>query len=152
MSHLDDVGEIDGWRCWLCDELIDRDMPSSDSRGASIDTRITKARARKMKKDKLKIPSERLAHVGCNTGKGAVDPIISWPDHLMVVDPAPIIATAERLERKGGRATMARCMTGEDAEAAAAWLIDRMSRLHPDLAIESQIDKAGGQYLVSLCV
>ena len=150
MSHLDDVGKTDGWRCWLCDEPVDRDMPSRDSRGASVDTRITKARAKKMKKDKSRIPSERLAHVGCNTGKGAVDPVIEWPDHLFVVDPAPIIPTAERLERKGGRETMARCANTEDAEAVAAWLVDRMSRLTPGLPISSRIDNAGGQYLVSL--
>ena len=152
MSYLDQVGETDGWRCWLCDEPVDRNMPSRDSRGASVDTRITKARAKKMKKDKLKPPSERLAHVGCNTGKGAVEPVIEWPAHLFVVDPAPIIATAERLERKGGRETMARCASSDDAQAVADWLVDRMSRLHPGLAVSSRIDSAGGQYLVSLCV
>jgi hypothetical protein len=152
MSYLDEVGEADNWRCWLCDEPVDRDMPSRDPRGASVDTRITKARARKMKKDKLDPPSERLAHVGCNTGKGAVDPVIQWPGHLFVVDPAPIIATAERLERKGGRETMARCASHEDAEAAATWLVDRLSRLIPGLAVSSRIDNAGGQYLVSVFV
>lgn len=152
MSQLDEVGENDGWRCWLCDEPVDRNMPSSDARGASVDTRITKARAKKIKKDKGKLPSERLAHVGCNTGKGTVDPVIKWPDHLIVVDPAPIIATAERLERKGGREAMARCPSHEEAKVVAAWLVDRMSRLHPDLTVESRIDKAGSEYLVSLFV
>ena len=152
MSHLEDVGEQDGWRCWLCDEPVDPDMPSGDPRGASVDTRITKARAKKRKKDKSPPPLPRLAHLGCNTGKGTNDPVIKWPENLIVVDPAPIIATAERLERKGGREAMARCPTHEDAEAVAAWLLDRMSRLHPDLAVSSRVDKTAGQYLVSLYV
>jgi len=152
MSYLDEVGEADGWRCWLCDEPVDRNMPSRDSRGASVDTRITKARAKKMKKDKVSPPSERRAHVGCNTGKGALEPVIEWPAHLFVVDPAPIIPTAERLERKGGRETMARCASEDDAQAVADWLVDRMSRLHPGLAVSSRIDNAGGQFLVSIYV
>ena len=150
MSNLDDVGDNDGWRCWLCDEPVDREMSPNDPRGASIDTRITKARAKKLKKTKGGLPPERLAHLGCNTGKGKQDPVLRWPDHLIVVDPAPIIETAERLERKGGREAMARCSTSEDAETVASWLVDRISRLHPDLALSSRVDKAGGQYLVSL--
>ena len=59
MSHLDDVGEADSWRCWLCDEPVDRNMSSNDPRGASIDTRITKARAKKLKKDKSPPPPKR---------------------------------------------------------------------------------------------
>lgn len=149
MSHLDEIGEKDGWRCWLCDEPVDRGRSSNDSRGASVDTRITKARAKKIK-DKSRIPSERLAHVGCNTGKGAVDPVVAWPDRLLVVDPAPIIAMAERLERKGGREILARCTSKDDADAVAEWLVDRMSRLTPGLVLSSRIDNAGGQYLVSL--
>ena len=102
------------------------------------------------KQDKTAVPPPRLAHKGCNTGKGANDPVVAWPDHLIVVDPAPIIATAERLQRKGGREVMARCPTQEDAKETAAWLVDRMSRLTPDLALNSQITSVGGQYLVSL--
>ena len=150
MGHLDDVGEADGWRCWLCDQPVDRDMPTSDPRSASVDSRLTKARAKKRKQDKLAVLPDRLAHKGCNTGKGANDPVVAWPDHLIVVDPAPIIAAAERLERKGGREAMARCPTQKDAEAAGEWLIDRLSRLAPGLAVKSQIASSGGQYIVSL--
>lgn len=152
MSYLDEIGEADGWRCWLCDELVDRDMPTNDPRAPSVDSRITKARAKKMKKDRVPLPPDRLAHVGCNTGKGTIDPVIPWPDHLIVVDPAVILATAERLERKGGREVMARCATSEDADAAVAWLVDRLSRLCPGLEVKGRVDKAGPQFLVSLCV
>ena len=152
MAQLEEVGERDGWRCWLCDEPVDASMSSNDPRGASVDTRITKARAKKLKKDKSPAPPERLAHVGCNTGKGAVDAVVKWPEHFILVDPAPIIATAERLKRKGGREAMARCPTQEDAESVANWLADRMSRLEPDVDVKSRVDNAGGQFLVSLFV
>ncbi len=152
MARVDEVGERDGWRCWLCDEPVDRNMSSNDPRGASVDSRITKAKSKKLKKDKSSPPPERLAHVGCNTGKGAVDAVVKWPEHLIVSDPAPIIATADRLLRKGGREAMARCPTTEDAEVAADWLVDRMSRLEPGLEVKSRVDNAGGQFLVSLFV
>ena len=152
MAQLKEIGERDGWRCWLCDEPVDPNMSSNDPRGASVDTRITKARAKKLKKDRSPAPPERLAHVGCNTGKGAIDAVVSWPEQFILVDPAPIIATEERLKRKGGREAMARCPTQEDADAVAIWLADRMSRLEPDIDVKSRVDNAGGQFLVSLFV
>lgn len=150
MGQLHDVGEADAWRCWLCDEPVDREMPPNDPRAATVDTCITKARAKKRKQDKGNLPPERLAHKSCNTGKGANDPMVPGPDRLIVVDPAPLIAAAERLQRKGGREAMARCPTRQDADAVAAWLIDRLSRLTPDLQVHTEIASTGGQYLVSL--
>lgn len=146
MSRLDDVGEQDGWRCWLCDEPVDPDMSVNDPRGPSIDLRTTKAKAKKRGAE----GQERLAHRGCNTGKGARDPVVPWPEELFVIDPAPIIAGVERLERKGGREIMARCPTAEDAEAVATWLADRVARLAPGLDLDTEIEAGGGQYLVAL--
>ena len=145
MRSLDDVGNDDGWRCWLCDEPVDRDMSVNDARGPSLDTRITKARA----KSKGALPL-RLAHRGCNTGKGATARPVPWPDDLFVADPSPIIASVERLERKGGREVMARFVDLADAEAAAVWLVDRLSRLAPGLAVTTEIEPGGGQHLLIL--
>ncbi len=151
MAHLNDVGDRDGWRCWLCDEAVDREISVNDPRGPSIDSRITKAKAKAKAKSRGSEPDpERLAHRACNTGKGNVEAVVPWADHLFVVDPAPIIATVERLERKGGREAMARCPTQEDADQAAAWLIDRVSRLRPGLEVEAQVDAGGGQFVLSL--
>ena len=151
VSQLEEVGDRDGWRCWLCDQTVDPDMPPTDPRGASVDARTTKAKAKKQKGRGTSTP-ERLAHKGCNTGKGAVDPVVPWPEELFVVDPAPIIAATDRLARKGGREAMARCPTAEDAEATATWLGDRLSRLHPELDITTRIEEGGGQYVVSVQV
>ncbi len=146
MSRLDEVGARDGWRCWLCDEPVDPQMSVNDPRGPSIDSITTKAKAKKGKG----AAEERLAHRACNTKKGAVAAVVPWPDHLFVVDPAPIIACVERLARKGGQEVVARCPTTADGDEAAAWLVDRISRLQPDLAVTATVEPGGGQYLLVL--
>jgi hypothetical protein len=148
VSTIDEIGEIDAWRCWLCDEPVDRDMPSRDPRSASIDARVSKKKAKKKSIDL----GERLAHRDCNTGKGNNDPVIAWADHLFVVDPAVIIPSIERLAKKGGREAMARCPSYEDAVVAGEWLVDRISRLQPNLDVQSTVEPGGGQFLVVISV
>lgn len=146
MNRLDDVGEADGWRCWLCDEPVDPDMSVNDPRGPSVDSLTSKAK----KGAKAGAAGERLAHRACNTKKGAVTAVVPWPADLFVVDPAPILAAVERLQRKGGREVMARVPTKEDGEQAASWLVDRLSRLAPDLTVTADVEPGGGQYLLVL--
>src|SRR4051795_2061557 len=106
MSLLDDVAERDGWRCWVCDEPVDAGKSVNDPRGPSVDSRTA---------DKKAKVAERLAHRACNSRKGAVKVVIAWPDRLRVVEPAPLITVAERLERKGGGELVARWPGPEDA-------------------------------------
>ncbi|MFK8023106.1 MAG: hypothetical protein AB8G26_03995 [Ilumatobacter sp.] len=151
MARLSEVGERDGWRCWICDGDVDPDQSVNDERGPSVDERITDRRAKsKGKKKGAGGLSERLAHRGCNTGKGKVEAVVPWADHLFVVDPSPIIPSVERLAAKGGREVMARCPTRSDAAEAGEWLVDRVSRLQPDMAVNLDIDEGGGQFLVAL--
>jgi hypothetical protein len=149
MTRLDDVGEADGWRCWLCDEPVDPEMSVNDDRGPSIDSMTTKSKAKGKGTEPL-FGTERLAHRGCNTKKGAVAPVVEWPKDLFVSDPATIVTSVERLARKRGSEAMGRCPTEADAVAAAEWLVDRLSRLAPGLHVESRIQAGGGQYLVVL--
>jgi hypothetical protein len=144
MSTLTEIGERAAWRCWLCDEPVDPDMSVNDPRGPSIDA-VTSAKAKKGSP-----APERLAHRGCNTRKGAVKAVVPWPAHLFVVDPAPIVETVERLSRKGGREVVARCPSRDDAEQAGAWLVDRLSRLAPELPVTTRIEPGGGQFLLVL--
>lgn len=146
MARLDEVGDRDGWRCWICDEAVDPDMSVNDPRGPSVDSVTTakKSRAKGVGAE------ERLAHRSCNTRKGAVAAVVPWPEHLFVVDPAPILGTVERLERKGGREVIARCPTPEDGRAAGDWLVDRISRLRPGLEVTAEIEPGGGQFLLVL--
>jgi len=147
MSRLEDVAERDGWRCWLCDEPVDPEMSVNDPRGPSIDAVTTRA---KSKAKGAGASEERLAHRGCNTKKGAIEAVVPWPDHLFVVDPAPIIASVERLQRKGGREVVARCPTQADGDEAASWLVDRISRLRPDMGVTAEVEPGGGQFLLVL--
>ena len=149
MTRLDDVAEADGWRCWLCDEVVDPEMSVNDDRGPSIDSMTTKSKAKGKGAESI-FGSERLAHRGCNTKKGAVAPVVNWPTELFVADPASIITSAERLARKRGSEAMGRCPTEADAVAAAEWLVDRLGRLAPSLHVVSRIQAGGGQYLVVL--
>ncbi len=145
MSTLHEVGERDHWRCWLCDESVDPDASVNSDRGPSVDA------GEKPKKGKKGAAGpERLAHRSCNTGKGATTPVVPWKDGLFVIDPAPIIPTVERLRRKGGREVVARCPTRQEADEAGAWLLDRLSRLAPDLKALTRVDPGGGQFLLVL--
>lgn len=151
MTDLNEVGERDGWRCWLCDEQVDPDRSVNDPRGPSIDSLTTKSKAKNKSRGNVSgSMTERLAHRDCNTKKGAVAAVAPWADHLFVVDPAPIISAVERLQRKGGREVVARCPTHDDADEAATWLVDRISRLSPDLAVTAEIEPGGGQFLLIL--
>ena len=122
-------------------------MSVNDGRGPSIDSLTT---AKKAKKGAAVGGSERLAHRACNTRKGAIAAVVPWPAHLFVVDPAPIITSVERLQRKSGREVMARCPTKADADEAAAWLRDRIARLAPDLDPTVDVEPGGGQFMVTL--
>ena len=64
--RLDEIGEIDGWRCWLCDEPVDPTMSVNDPRGPSIDSRTTerKAKAKGTGKGKGKGPGRSGSPTG----------------------------------------------------------------------------------------
>lgn len=144
MSTLTEVGDRDSWRCWLCDEPVDPDASVNSDRGPSIDGGV----APKGKKAPRAV--ERLAHRACNTRKGAVKPVVAWSPDLFVVEPAPIVAAVERLTRKGGREVVGRCPSKADGEQAATWLLDRLSRFAPELAVTTQVEAGGGQFLLIL--
>ncbi len=145
MSGLDEVGARDGWRCWVCDKPVDPDRSVNDSRGPSVDSFFTAGKSAKGKGGR-----ERLAHRSCNSRKGAVTPIIGWPDRLFVADPAVLLTVVDRWSRKGGREVVGRCPTAADAGDAVDWLSDRLSRLAPELAMRLTVESGGGQFLIVL--
>ncbi len=146
MSDLNEVGERDNWICWLCDTAIDPDASVNSDLGPSVDSYS----AGKAKKGAA--VSERLAHRQCNTMKGKIAPVVPWSRDLFVVDPAPIFESVERLKAKGGREILARCPDERDAKQAAEWLLDRLSRLAPDVLFSTELKPGGGQYMLSLRV
>ncbi len=144
MSTLHEVGERDGWRCWLCDEPVEAEASVNSDRGPSVDGGAAP------KGKKASVGTERLAHRACNTRKGAVKPVVAWSPELFVVEPASIVAAVERLGRKGGREVVGRCPTRADGDAAATWLVDRLSRFAPGLRVAADVEPGGGQFLLVL--
>lgn len=144
MSDLNEVGERDAWRCWLCDQPVDPDASVNSDLGPSVDS--FSVQVSKKKTDTI----ERLAHRGCNTMKGKITPVVAWSPDLFVVDPSPIVAVVDRLRRKGGREIVARCPDRNDADAASDWLLDRLSRFAPDLEVETEVQPGGGQFVLIL--
>jgi hypothetical protein len=47
---------------------------------------------------------------------------------------------------------MARCPTRADAEVAADWLTDRLSRLVPELDVTTSVEPGGQQFMVVVSV
>lgn len=170
MSRLDEVGEQDQWRCWLCDEPVDPQRSVNDDRGPSVDSMQAggkgsaggkggssgkggasgKQAQRSSKDGAPPLTGERLAHRACNTKKGAVLPVIPWPPGLFVADPASLFAVSQRLTRKGGREVVARCPSRDDADQVAAWLVDRFTRLIPGLPVTAAVEPGGGQFMIAL--
>lgn len=144
MSDLSEVGDRDNWICWLCDTPVDPDMSVNADRGPSVDSHVMG------KSKKGSVTVERLAHRSCNTMKGKKEPVVPWSPELLLVDPSPIVATVDRLARKGGREVIARCPSEEDAELASAWLLDRLSRFVPDMTLSTRIQPGGGQFMLVL--
>ncbi len=144
MSDLNAIGEQDSWVCWLCDKPVDPNGSVNSDLGPSVDSFA----ATRAKKGEQVI--ERLAHRQCNTMRGKTAPVVPWSKELLVVDPSPIFETVERLRKKGGREVIARCPDETDADAAANWLLDRLSRLAPELNFETEVSAGGGQHILTL--
>ena len=68
-----------------------------------------KAKKKGKSKGSHRLVPERLAHRGCNTGKGNVEAVIPWKAELFVIDPVAILQTVDRLANKGGREIFCRC-------------------------------------------
>jgi hypothetical protein len=144
MSDLTAVGDKDNWICWLCDKPVDQEASVNSDLGPSVDSFA----ATRVKKGSLAI--ERIAHRQCNTMKGKIAPVVPWSKEVFVVDPSPIFETVERLRKKGGREIIARCPGEQEANEASAWLLDRLSRLAPELSFETQVSSGGGQFVLAL--
>ena len=144
MSDLNEVGERDGWRCWLCDTAVNPELSVNSDLGPSADSYADS-------KAKKGIPTlERLAHRSCNTMRGKIAPVVPWSKDLLVVDPSPIFESVDRLAKKGGREAVARCPSLQDAEYASVWLLDRLTRLSPGTKFATEITPGGGQFLLKL--
>ena len=92
MGTLNEVGERDAWRCWLCDEPVDPGASANSDRGPSVDSGASAKGKRAVARP------ERLAHRACNPPQGPVNPVRTWATELCVVAPAPNAATVGPLD------------------------------------------------------
>ena len=88
MSDLNEIGERDGWRCWLCDKAVDPDASVNSDLGPSADS-FALAKAKKGASG-----GERLAHRMCNTMKGKHAPVVAWPEELIAAAHAACFSMA----------------------------------------------------------
>ena len=144
VSDLNDLGQRESWRCWLCDAAVDPEASVNSDLGPSVDS-FADSKAKKGT-----VTTARLAHRACNTMRGKKAPVVPWSQDLFVADPALIFESVHRLSIKGGSEAVARCPTEEDAEQASQWLLDRVSRLAPSVKFVTEITPGGGQYLLKL--
>ena len=148
-ARVDEVGERDGWRCWLCDEPVDPSMSVNDPRGPSIDSRISDARQEEPRRagpTRRRAPRpSRLQHPqGCGDRGGAVArrPVRGRPgaDHRR-----GRAAAAQGRPRADGpmptRATPTRPRRG--------WSIASRG-LAPGSGLTTEMDAGGGQFLLLL--
>jgi 5-methylcytosine-specific restriction endonuclease McrA len=58
---LEQIGDRDGWRCWICGDQVDRAVRAPDSESRSVDHVVPVSRGGTDTLDNIK-----LAHLGCN--------------------------------------------------------------------------------------
>ena len=127
MATLSEIGDSDGWRCWVCDEPVPRDAKPNDPNQPVADqiepaAKGTKGRGR-----------VRIAHKRCNDLRKGRPPTIPWPERFCVADAPELLQSLQRLEKRKppGGEVVAMCADADLAVAAAAWAVSVASTLFP---------------------
>lgn len=120
MSRLDEIGDADSWRCWLCAAPVDPVDRSGGPWSGTVDHVVPRSRQGATTPANL-----RLAHARCNRRRSSGDPVIDWPADLPVVDAAPLFPAALRVVSSGDREVIG-VTDPISAPRAAAWLEDRL--------------------------
>ena len=122
--RIADLGERDGWRCWLCEGDVDPEAPARSPWAGSIDHVVPRSRGGGSEPGNL-----RLAHRRCNGRRGSHLPELDWPASFAAVDPVPLWQALARLARKPGtREVVALVPLADRAADAAAWVTTRAER------------------------
>ena len=117
--RLYDLGERDGWTCWICGNAVDPNAVPGSHQAASMDHVVPRSAGGETVDDNL-----RLAHRKCNSKRSNLVPELSWPTHLHLIQPAPLWQSVRRLsKRKGTRELVAMLPDREEAEDASRWVV-----------------------------
>jgi hypothetical protein len=127
MADLQDLGDEEGWLCWLCGEPVPQQAKSNDPKQPVADQVAPAAKGDRGR------GTVRLAHKGCNDLRKGRPPSIAWPERFHVADAPELLQSLTRLaKRKGqGGEVVAMCPDPESAEAAAAWVVPVAETLFP---------------------
>jgi hypothetical protein len=124
---LEELGDADNWRCWICDEEVPRTAKPNDPNLAVADQIAPAAKGVKGRGD------ERLAHKGCNDLRKGRPPTIPWPQRFRVVDAPELLQSLARIDKRKPPAgeVVATCVDEASAAAAAEWVVGVATTLHP---------------------
>ena len=127
MRDLDELGEQDGWRCWLCGDDVPQQAKANDPAQPVADLIAPAAKGEKGR------GTVRLAHKGCNDLRKGRPPTIPWPERLGVADAPELVHSLTRLDKRKdpGGEVVAMCVDADSAAAAAAWVVGVAETLFP---------------------
>ncbi len=145
MADLDELGEQDGWRCWLCGEPVPRAAKANDPALAVADQLAPAAKGQRGR------GTVRLAHKGCNDLRKGRPPKIAWPERLGVADAPDLLQSLTRLDKRRPQSgeVVAMCVDDAAAQAAAQWVVPVAQALFPG-GWSAQCSPLGGTTAVRL--
>ena len=116
---LADLGQRDGWVCWLCGNAVDPGAQVGSANAASMDHVLPRKHGGTTDDANL-----RLAHRRCNSRRGSALPELDWPDGLALIEAAPLWQSVQRLMKRQGTAELVVMSPHRrDAEEASSWLV-----------------------------
>ncbi len=133
------IGERDGWTCWLCGHRVDPHAPIGSPSSPTVDHVVPRSRG-----GSNDVANLRLAHRRCNGRRGNHLPELGWPDDFGLLDAPPLWrslrhlipsesagntrrrrskrrAARKRASAAGQGIVVALAPTAETAEAAGNW-------------------------------
>ncbi len=127
MANLEDLGDQDGWLCWLCGEDVPQKAKPNDPNQPVAD-RVEAAAKGDRGRGRV-----RLAHKRCNDLRKGRPPSIAWPERFSVADAPELLQSLTRLAKGKSRSgeVVAMCPGPQEAEAAAAWVVPVATTLFP---------------------
>lgn len=127
MADISVLGDLDGWRCWLCDGDVPTKAKPNDPHQAVADQIAPAAKGSKGRGE------VRLAHKRCNDLRKGRPPSIAWPERFAVADAPELLQSLTRLDKGKSRSgeVVAMCAGADEADAAAAWVVPLATTLFP---------------------
>jgi hypothetical protein len=143
--NVQQIGDRDGWVCWICENDVDPKAIVGSANAASTDHVVPKALGGTNESDNL-----RLAHRKCNSNRGSKLPELLWPHAEDLIDGAPLWPALLRMQKKRDTTeTVAFFTSLTSAEAASGWVVAKATQLTGE-PWTSEVQPTGSSYGVRL--